>query len=488
MFSLRGLNDCFIDRIDPESKAFIEIEDCFIKKRKTLSLSRYNLDYLPREIVKLKGAVTLRRIDLSFNQFSTLPSEIGLLSQIQEFKLCFNSRIPFQLPTELGKLTSLLNLRVSWNALEELPVEICKINSLKLLDIGNNQIKKLPKEFSKLQKLAVIKMENNLFTKFPKKLQCKKLNHLTLSHNPLNTSNKQWFDTISDFTELNQLELRGCGIEDWPVQISKLSSLGKLDMGDNKIANIPNGCFSNLLSLTKLFLDKNKLTELPEDFGNNLTSLDTLNLLDNQIIELPFSFRYLINLQQFDINSETIKMPPKEIIKKGLNEIRRFIDSLTDEKLACYRIKLLVVGKENVGKTSLIKKLQKSSIKKSKNITQKVDTSSGSATSISTDGIDIDKLDFYSKDRGKNIEFSAWDFAGQGFFQFLNYSLPPPLPPLFFSPTTPLALLLNSNISIFLHSTSPFLSFSFPLYFLFLPTLLIYEGHPRSISSLLFIR
>ena len=144
----------------------------------------------------------------------------------------------------MGKLTSLLNLRVSWNGLEEIPVDICKINSLKLLDIGNNQIRKLPKEYSKLQKLAVLKMENNLFTKFPKKLTCKKLNHLTLSHNPLNTSNKNWFDPIANFAELNQLELRGCEIEDWPIQISRLSSLGKLDMGDNRIANIPNGCLS----------------------------------------------------------------------------------------------------------------------------------------------------------------------------------------------------------------------------------------------------
>jgi GTPase SAR1 family protein len=82
----------------------------------------------------------------------------------------------------------------------------------------------------------------------------------------------------------------------------------------------------------------------------------------------------------------------------------------------------MVVGQENVGKTTLIRSLNKKKVKK----ISKSPTSLG-LPNMSTDGIDIEdwsiEVTFKDKDkdakpRKQNVTFSVWDFAGQGIFLY----------------------------------------------------------------------
>ena len=404
----------FIDEYcSPIYKAYIEIDECYHQQKKNLNLDRLGLDLLPFEIQKLSNLSSLKRLDLSQNKFSFLPSEIGLLTSLQEFKLCLNFRVPFKLPPQIGKLTQLVNLKLSGNSLESLPEEISNLISLRIVDFSNNQLKYLTKDFVKLEKLGKLRADNNRLESLPKLPMT--INQLALSYNPKLAIRGEWFDSISYLTGLSQLELRGCNVTSWPKGIEQLVSLRVLDLGDNKIPTIGAQFCSQVTTLTKLLIDQNLLTTLPDEIGA-MTSLLTLNLKQNNILELPLSFRHLSALDKdFHIDAENIRMPPKEVVKQGCKNIRQFLESLVDGSSPCYRTKLLVVGQENVGKTSLVRQLRNpsKSVKKAGAVGV-----SKQVPPISTDGIDIENLNFACNIAGGqkiSLELSVWDFAGQGF-------------------------------------------------------------------------
>lgn len=409
---------------NPLSRALVEIDKCLQNSQRNLQLNRFDLDSLPQEISKLQSLSTLKRIDLSHNNFTFLPPEIGLLTSLQELKLCLNLRIPFTLPEELGKLSALVNLKVSGNSLEKLPEAIADLSSLRILDVSNNNLQALPSDMGNLQRLGKLRADNNELTKLPSNIALT-LSHMSLSYNCTLAQEPCWFDSIALLTNLTQLELRGCMVEQWPEGLSCLSSLLMLDLGDNCLAEIPSSALTNFGVLDKLLLDQNRLTELPEDIGS-LTSLSCLNLRQNKIMELPLTFRFLVNLkQEFYVDVDNFRMPPKEIVKKGTTSIRDFMTGLTEGSTPCYRMKLVVVGQENVGKTSLLRRLRalketssKRTITPLRRTQPHASTSSLLAPStISTDGIDIESVSFsHQPEAGGNrvqIELSTWDFAGQ---------------------------------------------------------------------------
>lgn len=401
----------FLDEYcSPIYRAYYEIDECFNQQKKNLNLDRLGLDALPTEIQKLSNLNSLKRLDLSQNNFNNLPVEIGLLTSLQEFKLCLNFRVPFSLPKEIGKLTQLVNFKLSGNSLESLPEEIANLNSLRIFDVSNNDLRYLPKEFFKLDKLGKLRVDNNKLEVLPKLPQT--INHLAISYNPKLSKSVNWFESISYLLSLSQLELRGCNITSWPKGIELLVSLRILDIGDNKIPNIGASFCTQVTSLTKLLIDQNQLTTLPDQIGS-LTSLSTLNLKQNNILELPLSFRLLSALDKdFHMDAENIRMPPKEIAKQGCKNIRQFLESLVDGSSPCYRTKLLVVGQENVGKTSLVRQLRVPVKPVKKGV-----AAPAMKSTISTDGIDIENMNFACNIPGGqkiSLELSVWDFAGQG--------------------------------------------------------------------------
>lgn len=418
---------------NPLSRALVEIDKCLQNSQRNLQLNRFDLDSLPQEISKLQSLSTLKRIDLSHNNFTFLPPEIGLLTSLQELKLCLNLRIPFTLPEELGQLSALVNLKVSGNSLEKLPEAIADLSSLRILDVSNNNLQALPSDMGNLQRLGKLRADNNELARLPSNIALT-LSHMSLSYNSTLAQEPNWFDSISLLTNLTQLELRGCMVEQWPEGLSSLSSLLMLDLGDNCLQEIPSSALTNFGVLDKLLLDQNQLSELPDDIGS-LTSLSCLNLRQNKIMELPLTFRFLVNLkQEFYVDVDNFRMPPKEIVQKGTASIRDFMHGLTEGSTPCYRMKLVVVGQENVGKTSLLRRLRALKDTPSKRTitplrrVQPHNSASNVIThgTISTDGIDIESVSFnHQPESGGNkvqIELSTWDFAGQG-------TAPPPSSP-----------------------------------------------------------
>ena len=78
------------------------------------------------QVIERAAKEDLQSLDLSNNQLSSLPQEIG-------------------------KLTSLQLLDLRSNQLSSLPQEIGKLTSLQLLDLSNNQLSSLPQESASSQ-------------------------------------------------------------------------------------------------------------------------------------------------------------------------------------------------------------------------------------------------------------------------------------------------------------------------------------------------
>jgi GTPase SAR1 family protein len=79
-------------------------------------------------------------------------------------------------------------------------------------------------------------------------------------------------------------------------------------------------------------------------------------------------------------------------VKKGTARLLQYLKEMQAPTKPWNRIKLIVVGQENVGKTHLVRRLQKKEYPKN----------------ISTDGIEVQ-----SWATSKKVEFRVYDFGGQ---------------------------------------------------------------------------
>jgi hypothetical protein len=149
----------------------------------------------------------------------------------------------------------------------------------------------------------------------------------------------------------------------------------------------------------------------------NLKELD----LSGEIFINYFSFSNLITVNNFSIESSHIiinsasqsnleklyisQIPEEYGTDKyeplDMNKVRQYLNELKKGKTFSKQMKLLLLGKERHGKTSLIHFLREGKSIKSPQ---------------STDGIDINSWKIKGKNNGESINISTWDFAGQQVF------------------------------------------------------------------------
>lgn len=344
-----------------------------------------------------------------------------------------------ELPLALASRTSITRLEFPSNQFKELPLVVTELPSLTYLDFSKNKIALLAPAISNMVSLKQLFLANNRLRAFPTHLVgLTNMQELDLSGNKLKSLPPQ----IRQLNSLVRLHLASCELEMLPAEIGQLGKLDTLSLAHNSLNKIPNE-FHSLYGLKKLDLGYNLFTGTPSAlfFASGLVdlnlehneinavaedivrlgSLTRLVLDNNKLSSLPPEIALLTSLSKFSFSGNSLSSIPTEFHQDGASMIKY----LTRIQLqsAWKRRKLVFVGEEFVGKTSLRMQLlnscaTKASKKKRKNRGTELQLAGASdelAAPVATDGIDIEDWEPVGTDEDglEPITFSVWDFAGQ---------------------------------------------------------------------------
>ncbi|MBW4593800.1 MAG: leucine-rich repeat domain-containing protein [Brasilonema angustatum HA4187-MV1] len=349
-----------------------------------------NLSALPTEIGQLHH---LEKLQVTDNRLSSLPAEIGQLTNLQTLHLGSNQLSA--LPAEIGQLTNLQTLLLWDNQLSALPAEIGQLTNLQTLHLGSNQLSALPAEFGQLTNLQTLHLDSNQLSALPAEFgQLTNLQTLYLGDNQLSALPPEF----GQLTNLQKLHLGDNQLSALPAKIGQLTNLQKLHLGSNQLSALP-AKIGQLTNLQKLHLDRNQLSALPAKIGQ-LTNLLWLYLGSNQLNSLPREIGRLTKLTNLELDHNPLKSLPPEIQTKGFRKILEFYrQQLEQETDYLYEAKLLIVGEAGAGKTTLAKKIQDQNYQLQQD-------------EISTEGIDVIQWKFPLL-TGREFQVNIWDFGGQ---------------------------------------------------------------------------
>lgn len=243
----------------------------------------------------------------------------------------------------------IVHLKVPGMGLKKIPAEIGSLTELKSLDLSYNKISSLPDTFSHMTNLVILLLNDNGLTDLPGSIMnCKPRGGLTLGHNPLcNLTPNQldWATSFdSQFKENNRndcserypldtlavralldannmveekiakvslsrngrivsLNLASRNIGIVPPEIGNMDSLEELDCTNNHLKSLPGG-FGKLAGLKKLLLGRNELTDLPDSMVY-LARLSYLTLEKNRLCTLSQSLQNFADLSWSWAKSQT---------------------------------------------------------------------------------------------------------------------------------------------------------------------------------------
>jgi Leucine-rich repeat (LRR) protein len=230
-----------------------------------------SLEGIPPEIWSLSN---LEELNFQHNLFSTIPNEIGCLSNLQVLKLTCCGTIR-SLPTGIGQLNNLVRIQISdCGGFRTIPPEIGRLKNLETLDIHNcGNLTALPDEIGSLTKLQDLMLFRVGLRSIPA--------------------------TIGSLQNLSHLKIDNCvSLESLPSEILNLLAIERLDLSSvSEEARIEDffvpGC--NLQkSLVNVVLSCNKLGEKDRlsniwRFLSGCAKLECVCLTGNAIKDLtPF--------------------------------------------------------------------------------------------------------------------------------------------------------------------------------------------------------
>ena len=195
------------------------------------------------------------------------------------------------------------------------------------------------------------------------------------------------------FPNVKDLILMNNAIKTVPDCVGNLASLQSLQISRNRLENLP-VTVGQLHNLKGLYCAHNKLTTLPATLSELSDSLEGVDVSHNSINTLPTAIVSCVRqLRTFNCFNN----PLSNQLSSVKEDIVHYLEELREGIALNNRVKLVVVGEESAGKSTLVRALRsKGGVCK-----DQLDK---------TDGIDIDTLEI------NGIEFEIFDTAGDADF------------------------------------------------------------------------
>ncbi|KAL6055426.1 Myotubularin-like phosphatase domain [Balamuthia mandrillaris] len=389
----------------------------------SLDLRDNQLQCVPTDF---KVLTSLTFLDLANNKLSLLSPNLTNLQQLRHLDLSGNVELcrdrPF--PSFIAKLSS---LTYHGNRLGLSP--FAALSSPSSSSSSSHSLLFPPNLFLELKNLTFLDLADNLLnqeTFYPALReplsQLSSLRFFDFSGNCLSppSSSSSSYSLLlppelfaspssSIFSTLTELRLRDVQANQLPTTLfSKLTHLRLLDLSHNNLILFPSCCCS---SLEALHLDHNLLTSVPAEV-QRFTSLKQLALSNNNLEyiapeigvlkpnlsfldlsynpglrQLPSQLAFLENLYSSKggrlllRGCDGITSPPQLVLKEGPDAVLQFLSLLLKGKDSFFRSKLIVVGQEKVGKTSLLQYLSRISKKVPENSKRTSDALSSNSPS-----------------------------------------------------------------------------------------------------------
>ena len=264
------------------------------------------------------------------------------------------------------------NKTVLWFGLRLMQLEVSwlrKIYWVKRLKLARNEFTSLPPEMGVYLKECVkLDLQWNKIREIPPSLlELSSLSELNLSHNDL--------VNIPDVPE-------------WSA------SLSVLDLSYNRLSNLPNSAVASALS--NLNISNNQFRTVPHCVCSFI-NLTALNIADNsEIIALPSELGRLKNLTNLNLEGLNDLHDPPKSVRTPTTACIRYLNSRLRSSRHYYRMKMMLVGKQAMGKSTLVARLHSKEI-----------------GNESTVGVDVSEWKYCPAHNRKIFHFSIWDFAGQ---------------------------------------------------------------------------
>ncbi|MFA5074502.1 MAG: leucine-rich repeat domain-containing protein [Candidatus Babeliales bacterium] len=185
-----------------------------LKSLEVLNLSDNKLTKLSPKIIKLRN---LEVLDLSKNRLKSLPSKIFGIKIFKNLIYDFNldlddppgpaflsskNKFVNYLTNNVLGLDQLIYLNLSDNQFTKLPSQIGKLTNLKTLILSHNKLTKLPKQISNLKELGCLDLSFNLFIYVPTYInKLTKLTWLNLNFNPIKELSKEIQGKIDEYVK-----------------------------------------------------------------------------------------------------------------------------------------------------------------------------------------------------------------------------------------------------------------------------------------------
>jgi leucine-rich repeat protein SHOC2 len=330
MTKLTSLLHLSLDSTNIQSDTLISVV-CKLPSLQVLELNwTKQLETLPSQISQL---TSLQHLSLSYNGITSLPTQVGLLTQLHTLNLdgCFSLSI---LPTQIGLLSQLRVYNLSnCQSLNSLPTQIGLLTQLHTLNLdGCFSLSILPTQIGLLTQLHTLNLYccydlNNIPTELEHLTNLREFSLYTTQINKFLLKMKNWI-------KLEVLELNNLNIEAIPSEVWTMTKLRHLSLSCNKLSFIPSElyCLSNL---THLNLSSNQIIHISNQI-NKLTQLQFLNLSSNQLTEFPDDISSLLHLSELwiynnKLNQFSSQLPPNLV---RLNLDRNSITSISSTTLS----------------------------------------------------------------------------------------------------------------------------------------------------------